>query len=181
MKNNNLILLLATMLVLASSCAPRLTPFTQDLYKDYDWSEEELKSIQFYLSTPVVLRRAAKSGSSEIISGKIKMIDGKEMEEVVIPEKTPGILLFQPKTNRFAVSFEDGGKDRYLMFGPNPRQNDKYVLLASDWEKTQGKVSYEGKTWITPSRSAFASLMVDLKKIKRVSVDSRRAKGRSID
>ena len=181
MKNNNLILLLAMTLILASSCAPRLTPFTQDLYEDYDWSEEELKSIQFYLSSPIVLRRAANSGSSEIISGKIKMINGREMEEVVIPEKTAGVLLFQPKTNRFAVSFEDGGKDRYLMFGPNPKQNEKFVLLASDWEKSQGKVSYEGKTWTTPSRSAFASLMVDLRKIKRVSVESRRARGRSID
>ena len=181
MKNNNLILLAVAVLIFASSCAPRLTPFTQNLYENYDWSEEELKSIQFYLSSPVVLRRAAKSGSSEIISGKIKMIDGKEMEEVVIPERTAGVLLFQPKTNRFAVSFEDGGKDRYLMFGPNPKQNDKFVLLASDWGKSQGKVTYEGKTWVTPSRSAFAALMVDLRKIKHVSVESRKAKGRSID
>ena len=181
MKNYNIFLALVALVLTLSSCAPRLTPFTQDLYEDYGWSEEELKSIQFYLSSPIVLRRAVNRGSTEIISGKIKMINGKEMEEVVIPSGTAGVLLFQPKTNRFAVSFEEGSDKRYLMFGPNPKVNDKFVLLAKDWDKSLGKVSYEGKTWQTPSRSAYAALMVDLRKINHVKVDSRRAKGRTIN
>ncbi len=181
MKNNNIFYLLGVLLLFASSCAPKLTPFTQDLYEDYGWSEAELKKVQFYLSSPITLRRGVSSGSTEIISGKIKMINGKQMEEVVIESGTPGVLMFQPKTNRFAISFEEGGKDRYLMFGPNPKSNDRFVLLAKGWEKTQGKITYEGKTWVTPSRSAYAALMVDLRKVKQVSVDTRKARGRSID
>lgn len=164
-----------------SSCSPRLSPFTQRLYSDYNWSDSELKRIQFYVSDDIVLHREAKRGKSEIISGEIKIVDGRRVEEVVIRKGTPGVLLFKPKENRFAVSFEEGSDERFLMFGPSPKASGRYVLLASDWNKRKGKVTYDGKTFTTPSNSAFAALMVDLKKINQVSVKSRQARGRKID
>ena len=43
---------LALSLVVFSSCSPRLTPFTQDLYDENGWSDDDLKKIQFiYLKT----------------------------------------------------------------------------------------------------------------------------------
>jgi len=164
-----------------SSCSPRLTPFTQNLYSDYDWSDDQLKRIQFYVSEDIVLQRQAKRGKSEIISGKIKTVDGRRVEEIIIRKGTPGVLLFKPKDNRFAVSFEDGNDEKYLMFGPSPKARGKYVLLASEWKQRRGKVSYDGKTFTTPSRSAFSALMVDLKRINDVSVKRRQARGRKID
>lgn len=173
--------LLALALVLSlGACSPRLTPFTQDLYEDFGWSEGELKKIQFYLSRSITLRREFNKGSSEIVSGKIRMVDGKKVEEVVIAAGTPGVVMNMPKTNRLAVSFEDGGKERFLMFGPNPKVDDKFVLLASSWSDGTGKVTYENKTWYTTTQSAYASLMVDLRKIRQTKVNSRRASGRSV-
>jgi len=163
-----------------SACSPRLTPFTEDLQEEFGWSERELKKIQFYVSRTIVLRREYKKGSSEIVSGKIKMVDGKSVDEVVIESGTPGVVLFQPKNNRLAVSFEDGGKERFLMFGPNPKADDKYVLLASTWNKREGKVTYENKSWYTPTQSAYAALMVDLRKVRKTRVSSRRADGRTV-
>jgi len=162
------------------ACSPKLTPFTQDLYEDFGWSENELQKIQFYLSRSITLRREFSKGSSEIVSGKIKMVNGRKVEEVVISAGTPGVVLFQPKTNRLAVSFEDGGTERFLMFGPNPKANDKFVLLASSWDRGKGKVTYENKSWSTPTESAYAALMVDLRKIRQTRVNSRRASGRSV-
>ena len=164
-----------------NACSPKLRPFTQDLYNDFNWSDSELKRIQFYVSDDIVLHREAKSGQSEIISGEIKVVDGRRVEEVIIRRGTPGVLLFKPKDNRFAVSFEEGSDERFLMFGPSPKANGRYVLLASDWNRRKGKVSYDGKTFTTPSSSAFAALMVDLRKINKVSVKSRQAGGRKID
>ena len=174
------VMILGLGLLALTACSPRLTPFTQDLHEEFGWSESELKKIQFYVSRTIVLRREFNKGSSEIVSGKIKMVDGRKVEEVVIESGTPGVVLFQPKTNRLAVSFEEGSKERFLMFGPNPKAADKFVLLASSWDRNKGKVTYENKSWYTSTQSAYAALMVDLRKIRRTKVNSRRAGGRSV-
>jgi hypothetical protein len=163
------------------ACSPTLTPFTQRLYDEYDWTESELKRIQFYVSDPIMLRRQLTGGKSEIISGEIKVIDGREVEEIVIPRNTPGVLLFMPRENRFAISFEAEGDDRYLIFGPNPKAGNRYALLASEWRRRSGVVTYEGRKFEVGSSSAFASLMVDLKKIRKISVKSRTARGRKVN
>ena len=174
--------LLAVVAVLAlSACGPTLSPFTESLYKKNQWSEAELKRIQFYLSNDIVMRRELTGAKSEIVSGEIKMIDGRQVEEVVIPRNTPGVLLFLPKEDRFAISFEEGGRERYLIFGPSPKMDERFVLMASEWNRRSGVVTYEGKKWRVENESAYAGLLVDLKKVNRVSVDSRRATGRRID
>ena len=174
--------LLAVVAVLAlSACGPTLSPFTESLYKKNQWSEAELKRIQFYLSNDIVMRRELTGAKSEIVSGEIKMIDGRQVEEVAIRKGTPGVLLFLPEKDRFAISFEDGGKERFLVFGPNPKVNGRFVLLASEWKRRSGMVTYEGKKWQVDNNSAYASLLVDLKKVNKVSVDARTAPGRRID
>lgn len=174
--------LLAGFLMLAfSACGPTLSPFTEQLYRQNRWSESELKRIQFYLSEDIVMRRELSGSRSEITSGEIKMVDGRQVEEVVIRKGTPGVLLFLPEKGRFAISFEDGGRERFLVFGSNPKADGRFVLLASEWNRRSGVVTYEGKKWRVDNRSAYASLLVDLKKVNRVSVDSRTATGRRID
>lgn len=172
----------AAVLVLSmSACSPQLTTFTQRLYDEYDWTESELKRIQFYVSDDILLRRQLTGGTSEIISGEIKVVDGREVEEIVIRRKTPGVLLFLPKENRFAISFEAEGDDRYLIFGPNPKAGNRYALLASEWRRRGGKVTYEGRKFDVEASSAFAALMVDLKKIRKTSINSRTARGRRVN
>lgn len=169
----------ALIIFFSTSCTPTLSPFTERLYDENRWSEEELKRIQFYLSEDLVLRRQAQEGSSEITKGEIKMVNGKRVEEVIIRRNTPGVLLFSPKQDRFAVTFESNGDD-YLMFGPNPKASGRFVVLASDWNKRQGTVTYAGKKWRVDYRDAMASLLVDLKKTRKVSVKSRTAQGRKV-
>ena len=173
--------LLGLLVLLLSACSPTLTPFTQRLYEQYRWTESELKQIQFYLSDNIVMRRELTGSKSEIISGEIKLIDGRKVEEIVIPSGTPGIFLFSPKDNRFAISFEEGGDERFLMFGPNPKANDRYVLLASDWDRRNGKVTYAGTKYLVDTNSAFAGLMVDLKKSSQISINRRTARGRTVN
>jgi len=164
-----------------AACSPQLSPFTQELYDQNRWSEQELKKIQFYLSDDIILRRQISAGESTIASGKIRMVDGSEVEEVVIRKGTPGVLLFTPKTDRFAVSFESDGSERYLMFGPNPKVDERYVLLARDWDRRTGKVSYDNKLYYTDSESAFAHLMVDLRRIQKMELERRTAGGRRVE
>lgn len=163
-----------------SSCSKKLQYFTQDIYNDFRWSENELQKIQFYLSDDIVLQRRLGSEDSRITKGKIRVIDGSDVEEIIFKKNTPGVIVFTPKTNHFAVSFEEND-DNYLMFGPNKKAGGRYVLLAKDWDKHLGKITYNGKTYSTTSESAYASLLVDIKKARNISYKSREASGRKVE
>lgn len=165
---------------LLSSCSNRLTYFTQDLQSQYRWSEDELKKIQFYVSRDIVLKRELTGGSSDIVSGKIKIEDGRKIEEVVIRKGTPGAFIFSPKSERFAISFEENDNN-YLMFGPSPKYSDRFVVLASDWDRRSGDVTYGDKKWRVSSDAAYAALLVDLRKISKVDRNTRVAKGRKVN
>jgi len=173
-------ILLGTILLFLGSCSPSLSPFTQKLIERNRWSEEELKEIQFYLSSDIVLTRDYNSGASRIESGEIKMVKGRKVEEVRIPKGTPGVAVFQPKRDKLAVSFESQN-DRFLIFGPNPKRGGSYVLLATEWKNRRGKVKYDDKQFYTTTESGFATLLVDIKKSKKVKVKSRSVKGRKVD
>lgn len=166
--------------LLFNSCSPNLSPFTQKLYEDNNWSETELRKIQFYLSDDIVLYRELTGGKSEIVEGEIKIVNGRKRDQITFRRGTPGVFLFSPKTNRFAVSFENGGDDRYLIFGPNPKVANRYVLLASDWNRRQGTISYAGQTWTADANDAYTTLMVDLRRLQQTDVSTRVAGGRKV-
>lgn len=171
--------LLALSTLVFSSCSPKLSPFTQDLYERYDWSEDDLQQIQFFLSDDIVMRREYEGGVTTFIDGSIKVEEGRNREEVVIRAGTPGVFLFSPKHDRLAIGFEEDDR-HFLIFGPSPRVGDRYVLLASRWGRNDGTVTYGGKKYRVESAAAFATLMVDLKKATRFTSRSRTASGRRI-
>lgn len=178
MKTQYLVLLAIFSITFLGACN-KLSYFTDEINDRYRWSEAELKKIQFYVSQDIVLKREVSGGDREIVSGKIKIEDGRQIEEVVIRKGTPGAYLFSPKEDRFAIGFEEGN-ERYLIFGPSPKYSDRFVLLASDWDRRVGSVTYDNKTWRVSSDNAYASLLVDLRKINKVDVNSRVAKGRKV-
>lgn len=171
---------LAVLVLFLSSCGPTLSPFTQQLYDENNWTKSDLQRIQFYLSNDIVLYRELQGGKSEIVQGEIKIVDGRKREQVTFQRGTPGVFVFSPKTNNFAVSFEDGGDERYLMFGPNPNAGNRYVLLASDWNRRRGVVTYAGQKWMVDYDAAYSALMVDLDRLQRRDVSTRVASGRRV-
>lgn len=174
-------LFIAATLLTLGACSPQLTPFTERLYDQNRWTEVDLKRIQFYVSNDIVLRRDFSSSDSRIEGGSIRIEGGKQVEEVVIKNGTPGVFLFSPKNDRFAVSFESGSDERYLMFGPSPRADGRFVLLATDWNRREGTVTYEGRRFKVDTESAYSSLMVDLKRSNSISRKSRTAEGRKVN
>jgi hypothetical protein len=161
------------------ACGPTYKPFTDNLQHANDWSEAELKHIQFYLSNDIVLRRNLSKGESVIEGGKIRIEEGRRIEEIVIKDGTPGVLLFMPKQDRLAISFESG-KDKFLIFGPHPKWDGRYMLLGSSWDRREGEVTYQGKKYTTSSQSALAGLLVDLNKVSKVTLNRRTAPGRKV-
>ena len=162
-----------------ASCSKTLTSFTERMYDQQGWSEQQLKKIQFYLSDDIVLWRDAGSSKSALDNGTIKIIDGRKVQEVVFKEGTPGVFVFSPKKDQFAISFE-ATDDRFLMFGPSDKWSGRFVLLAKEWKKNRGKITYNGKIWNTSTESAYATLMVDLKKANKTQYNSKTVSGRKI-
>ena len=179
MKTFKLLGFLALTLSLGS-CGPSLRFFTEDLRTENNWTDQELQQIQFYLSEDIVLRRQLSGTQSTIDGGSIRVINGNKVEEIVIRQGTPGVLIKRPKEDRFAVAFEGGNTPRYLMFGPNPKVSGRYVLLASEWENRQGKVTYGSTMYLVGADDSLASLMVDLKRSAQVAIESERASGRRV-
>lgn len=182
MKNLKLLMFLFVGLTFLTSCSDKLTPFTQRLYEEQGWSEAELKKIQFYTSDDITLFRELNQGDSKIVSGEIKIRNGKKVDEVKIRKGTPGVLLFQPKEDKFAISFESDDDEKFLIFGASERRGGRYQLLAKDWKKRgYGKVVYAGNNYRVSSESAYAALLVDLDRKRSTKVKSRTARGRTVD
>lgn len=163
-----------------SSCSPQLYPFTDNIYEEFDSSSEALSKVQFYLSGDIVLYRDFGGKSASVENGTIKIVDGRKIEEVIFKKGTPGVFVFSPKRERMAISFE-AEDDKFLMFGPNEKAGGRFVLLAKEWKKKRGKVTYAGQTWNTTSESAYSNLLVDLDKARKTRYKKTTVKGRKVN
>ncbi|HRO08462.1 MAG TPA: hypothetical protein PK047_06305 [Saprospiraceae bacterium] len=163
------------------SCAPSLVYYTDDINKKAGWSDEELQNIQFYLSDDIVLWNDNGSGNVSVTGGKIQMDKERNIEEVIIKKNTPGVFLFSPKKDHYAICFDKNDDSRYLVFGPSDKMNGRYVLLAKSWNNKTGKVTYGNKTYSTPATSAYANLLVNMKKSKTVRKSTNSPAGRKVN
>ena len=176
MKN---LIFIAIAIISLSSCKT-LIPFTEDLKSSNNWTDSDIKQIQYYNSEAIILHRQLKSNETGIVSGKIKMVDGKQVEEIIIRKGTPGIISALPDSERMAISFEIGD-DHYLTFGVDPQRGGRYYLRLKDYEKNKfAIVSYFGKTYNISPTALNAYLQVNLKKINKEKTDLRVAKGRKL-
>lgn len=173
---------LLSLLFILSSCGPKLSPFTQRLYEDQKWSKEDLSRIQFYLSEDLVLTRELRDGRSEIKGGQIKIIDGREVEQVIFKRNTPGVYTFSPKADRVAISFESTDEN-YLIFGPNPKAGNRYTIRGKEWNgrARYGTVTYGGREWRISTSDAYASLLIPLKRIRNSETAGRVVGGRKVN
>ena len=83
-------------------------PFTHELRTEHGLTDDEVRNLQFYTSHGITLRREIESGGRQVTPGhKLLLVSGKQIEEVVIPAKTPGVAV-KVGPRAIAVSFEPG-------------------------------------------------------------------------
>ena len=178
MKIHYLLIFLA--LGLLSSCSSPLTYFTKDLYEEQNWTADDIELIQFYLSDNIVLTRSLGKNETKISEGKIEIVNGRKIERVIIAANTPGVLVHMPAEDRFAISFEQADDNAFLMFGPNARRGNRYVLLAQEWQRDFGQIHYKGNLYTADANSALSSLMVNLRKVGANDDTAYKAGGRTL-
>ncbi|MCS6819141.1 MAG: hypothetical protein RMJ53_03255 [Chitinophagales bacterium] len=172
-------IIFSVVLVAALSSCKNLVPYTESLRQKYNWNENQIKKIQFYNSRQIILQRQLEKDEIAIEGGKIKIRDGKKIEEIIIKRHTPGVAVSIPSRDRLEISFEKDD-NHYLRFGVNPNEGKKFSLLASEWNNGIGKITYHGKTYYTSPDAAYVFLMVDLRKIDRIELNQRVARGRKV-
>lgn len=172
-----LMLMLVGVVVVLSSCK-NLVPYSDALRTKYNLQQSDLGRIQFYVSENIILQRKASDGATNIVGGKIKTVNGEKIEEVIIREGTPGVMV-QDKNGKLSISFESSD-DYFINFGNNPYMNDRYTVAFSELKNKVGKIIYNNKEYYSAPESVNAILLVDLRKINKFELNQRVAKGRKV-
>ena len=167
-----------TCLVILSSCAP-LVPFTQTVREQYNLNETELKSIQFYTSHDIVLRRGDVDNNKVTKEGELVVVQERKVEEIFIKAGTPCVIQQVTDGNRVTVTFEDDG-GKYLVFGSLSNRNGFYTLLALEWHQGRGMINYGGNTYYVPKGSENIHLLFKMKSLGKFQKEQKVLKGKRV-
>ncbi len=174
------LLLIATFSLGLGACSKNLSYLHRDTVQDSRMLDRNMDQIQFYLSQELILERSLSQQKSEIKDGRIIVEEGGEVDRIRIPAESPGVFIFSPDGEKMAISFSDD-EDSYLMFGPNPNENNRYTLLGKNWKRDYGEVTFRGKTYYVNRRSAMTGLLVDLKYTRKTKESRETLRGRTIN
>ena len=171
-KNAQAYLVVALFFVLVGcSSDPTTFPFLNNTHRQaYSLSEEDLKKVQFYVSTEVM--------------AQVK--DASATQSFLVPGMTPGVVT-AAGPNWIKVSFRQGGAD--VPFVADPNQFDSRYYIASEVEggknfkrvtEVPGKVfTYKG-TPLTLVSGADAMLLLDWDSWEKVAATRKVTGGRVV-
>jgi hypothetical protein len=181
------VILCFTSLTLLFSCSSsrklsNYVPFTRDLRQKLEKENIDLKQVQFYVDQKLVLNRNMGDQKLVVTSGVVKMENGKYVNEVVIPQLTPGILQ-ETESDRLLISFEKGSNQ--LAFGPGSGYTiNNYVLYGTQWQNGTAQVNYDSEKFRarcgTCSDVASALLVIRKKELDKWERKSRTVTGRTV-
>ena len=113
--------LLATSLAAGTGCRPAMVPLTQEIREQHHLTDDDLKNLQYYVSSTITLHREVDSGSRQVTGNhRLLLIAGKSVEEVVVEEKTPGVCV-GIGAHALRISFEQGTFLEFSSAPVNPR------------------------------------------------------------
>ncbi|MFO0554545.1 MAG: DNA-directed RNA polymerase [Polyangiaceae bacterium] len=194
----------------AAGCASYV-PFTQEIRDGHALASDDLKNLQFYNSDEIVLHREVSRDGRRVTAGhKLLVIAGKQVEEVVIEPRTPGVIIASTPTT-LRVSFEEGTWLEFAVRGglpdpqpvrierggfaepPNPfpgnDRNEPYARepLPSNgtgnyWLMANGgsTVDFDGQTWTALGGSSRAHLVISTESLEEVDEQRTVLRGRHL-
>ena len=193
---SRLVLLIGLLLVAGGSlgCASSMVPFTYGLRREHGLTDDDVKQLQFYVSRGVTLRRDAYRNKRQIERGRLKLFRGKQVEQVVLRDATPGVAT-AVSADTITVSFAEGSaltfslrgtttvvaqplrikKTRFALApavgstgaerGAAASSLGAYYLHTSD---DGGLVPFQGAMWTLEPPSDSVHLMIDAQTLEEV-------------
>ena len=172
-------LLAVLLLSIIVSCSPKV-PFKQETREKFNLTETELRSLQFYTSGEIRLLRGERSQTeARTADGELKVESGSQVEEVLIPKGTPGIIEKIIDGNTIQVSFEEGPQ-KYLTFSDVANRKGPYYLQTASYKNNRRQVQYDGKMYVTSLASSSVYLLFKMKHLKSFKKDQRVVKGQKL-
>lgn len=173
-----------TLLVISAlftSCKT-FTPFSAALKMRNNWTEAELKKIQFYNSKEIVIANQFIDTKSEIKKGKVFIktdIKSDSTNTIVIKKHTKGVLV-KAESNKLIVSFEKDD-NHFVVFSLNENNaqnigDSLYYMLNNN-----GQINYNGIKQYISSDTNEVLLLVEYyskntKKVKKQFVKGKKIK-----
>ena len=179
---------LATLIVFTlSSCSLNRMLLTVDTKQQIEKAGVDIKQVQFYNSEEIILARQLNKEELKVAEGKVRIENGKDIEEIIIPANTPGICeLNDEKTLKVSFDAGDGKTIPFLVErrGDVVTSGSYFKIGAKKWVRTDrgrkvGKIDYEGQIY-NIVRGSESRLMIDKAVMNRVKRDTRVAKGRKL-
>lgn len=173
-------MVIASVMVVIASCSTPKTYFTSQIRKRVENNGIPLAKLQYYIDHDVELRRELIKGETKVTSGKVKFVDGKYLNIIVLKKNTPGVCT-SSYPDKMSISFEMGD-GKFLNFGKTKMAtlNDPYRILANQWTNEYGIVTYEGKQYYIQPSGTNASIMINSSELKTSEVAKREMKGRTV-
>ncbi len=172
------IVVLSLLALLLFSCGTRI-PYTDQIREEYALdAEQNIKKVQFYVSSTIILEQETSSGAQGTSSdGTLVSNRSSEKERIIIPVNTKCIFEKFGENDEVFIRFEVGD-GKVLKFAVRQNQrSDKYYLVA-DWKPSKGgEITYGNKTYYATPESGSAYLMVVLKKLNKTRRKDRVVKG----
>lgn len=181
MKTNITLIITALVLSFAlSSCYQQKQILNSSIINEYNLDEQDLKSIQFYLSGTVVLYKSNTKGTTKKSqNGELEVSEVTKANRLVIEDGTPGVVIKRIDDKRLAVSFE-ADDSKVLIFG-DVDNSGTYILLAEKWTDGMGKISYgDAIYYIQPNYGIKPHLVFSFKKSKNSQTETRVVGGRGL-
>jgi predicted aspartyl protease len=181
----NLLLLLSV--ILLSSCSLNRMYLTVSTKQDIEKAGVDIKQVQFYNSEEIVLARQLSKGELKVAEGKVRIENGKSIEEIIIPANTPGVCeLNDEKTLKVSFDTGDGKSIPFLVErkGDMVTTESYFKIGAKTWKRTSqgrqvGQVDYQGQIY-SLVRGANSRLMIDKSVLNKVNRNTHVAKGRKL-
>jgi hypothetical protein len=150
------------------SCSSSKILFTQSLREEYDFTQDEIKNLQYYVSSTITLQRKLTTGERQITQNhQLRVKKGKYIEEVIVEPRTPGICT-DVGDDWLSISFEEGS---FLDFGAvvnDVLTSGPYNIYAESWNGDIGTLDFNGKQFQAIKNSQNSSLMIDKESLSEV-------------
>ena len=180
---NNLILIAILATIGLSSCANWM-PFTTAIEEQYDLTADERSQLQLKNNKKIVLQNQNDTLEKEIKNGELVVLKDSKESEVIIPEKTFGVMTEPSNSGSLTkVSFSKD-EECFLRFLPDPNNGGKYVLALTYPKNGTPFLKYcsedDNESKFTVSEGKGAYLLFSKKQNKKMEKKSKKEKGRKI-
>jgi hypothetical protein len=118
-------------------------PFTSQLKQRLERDSIDIRKVQFYIDQKLILSRYLDDEKAQVTSGKVRLENGKYINEVIVPPFTPGVCE-QIQNGNLMISFEKGSSDMGFGLGSGYTTNT-YVLYGYDWRNGTAVVNFDNK------------------------------------